>query len=257
HDLRYYLSEGSILGAIRHGGFIPWDDDVDVMMPRADYRRFIELGQAGRLPAGLNLDSFETNPKHWVFGAKLQLVRVTEFQLPAVAHLAHHNGPYLDIFPVDAVAVVSGWRFRTQAFLLRTLRRILFMSAGRSRGLRRNPWARVPLYVAARTIPTVVWHRWITWVQSEFNAGSDAAHWANLCSYYPLEREVFPKEWFGEGSRVPFEGELMVVPAQAERMLAQIYGPTYAEIPGIEARQTRAHAFRVDRRLAAELRAAD
>ena len=50
NGLRYYLSEGSILGAIRHGGPIPWDDDIDVMMPRAAYRRFVELALAGPLP---------------------------------------------------------------------------------------------------------------------------------------------------------------------------------------------------------------
>ncbi len=244
HGLRYFLSEGSILGAVRHGGMIPWDDDIDVMMPRADYRRFVEL--AGELPADLSLDSFETNPRHWVFGAKLQLTRPTRFRLPKIEHLAHFSGPYIDIFPVDAVRSASGARFRIQKVLLRTLRRALFMSAGRSRGLRRNPVARVPLYLATRVIPTPTLHQWITWVQAEFNAGPEAGHWANLCSYYPLEREVFPKEWFGAGRRVDFDGLRIPIPDRAEDMLTGIYGPEHLGIPTLRDRALRSHSFVIE-----------
>lgn len=243
HSLRYYLSEGSILGAIRHGGPIPWDDDIDVMMPRADYRRFVEL--APELPDELNLDSFETNPRHWVFGAKLQLTRPTRFGLPKVAHLAHFSGPYIDIFPVDPVEKTTGITFATQKFLLRVLRRALFMSSGRSRGLRRNPVARIPLYLLTRVVGTTTVHRWITWVQAEFNGSPGSAHWANLCSYYPLEREVFPREWFGEGRRVVFGGLRVPVPDRAEDMLARIYGPNYAGVPLLADRALRSHSFTV------------
>lgn len=243
HDLQYYLSEGSMLGAIRHGGLIPWDDDIDVMMPRTDYRRFVALCLHGRLPEGLNLDSFETNERHWVFGAKLQLTRPTRFHLPDVAHLAHFDGPYIDIFPVDPVAATSGPKFRVQAFLLRTLRRMLFMSSGRSRGLRRNPLMRIPLYLITRVVPTTTIHRWIVWAQSEFNSTPDAEHWANLCTYYPIEREVFRKDWFGEGKRVGFEGEQIVVPSEAEAMLAQIYGRSYLAIPDSSVAAARSHSF--------------
>ena len=45
HELRYYLCGGTLLGAIRHNGFIPWDDDIDVMMPRPDFMRFLEFSR--------------------------------------------------------------------------------------------------------------------------------------------------------------------------------------------------------------------
>ena len=247
HHLRYYLSEGSMLGAVRHGGLIPWDDDIDVMMPRQDYRRFVERAVEGGLPQGYSLDCFETNPRHWVFGAKLQLTRPTEFRLPKVAHVSSFNGPYIDIFPVDPVARTSGPTFRLQAFLLRLLRRALFMSSGRSRGLRRNPLVRIPLYLITRVVPTRTIHRLIGWVQAEFNSRPGAAHWANLCTYYPIEREVFPREWFGDGRRVGFEDQQVLVPTAAEQMLEQIYGLDYRGIPSISVRQARSHAFEVDR----------
>lgn len=231
HELQYYLSEGSMLGAIRHGGFIPWDDDIDVMMPRADYDRLLHLYAQRLMPPDLNLDCFKTNPKHWVLGAKLQSTTDTSFVQPQVAHVSSFPGPHIDIFPVDLVGQTTGTKFRAQAFMLRGLRRALFMSSGRSRSLGTNPVVRVPLYLTTKLAPTSTFHDAIAFVQTRFNTDDHAEYWANLCSYYPLAKQIFPKDWFGQGTRVSFEGLSLIVPNRAEDMLAQIYGPDYMAIP--------------------------
>lgn len=244
HGLRYYLSEGSMLGAVRHGGFIPWDDDIDVMMPRADYDRFTQLASDGGLPESLNLDSFQTNPKHWTIGAKLQMTEPTKFVQPEVAHVSPYPGPHIDIFMVDAVEEPSGKKFDQQAYILRGLRRALFMSSGRSRNLRLHLKARVPIYLVAKTVGSNTLQDWIVYFQTKFNGNPDSPYWANLCSYYDLRNQVFPRDWFGTGRRVPFEGISALIPDRAEDMLSKIYGDDYMEIPSPSGVH-RAHNFYV------------
>lgn len=98
NGLEYMLDSGTALGAVRHGGFIPWDDDVDVAMPRKDYERLEALGQS-ILPDGLFLQNKKTEPNYRRNCAKLRL-EGTYFEEDADLDLKH-NGIYIDIFPFD------------------------------------------------------------------------------------------------------------------------------------------------------------
>src|SRR5574344_393106 len=71
HNLTYYITSGTMLGAVRHGGFIPWDDDLDVAMPRADYDRLLSHASE-YLPQPFELVSSETDPTYPKAFAKIQ-----------------------------------------------------------------------------------------------------------------------------------------------------------------------------------------
>ena len=106
NGLQYYLAGGTLLGAVRHQGFIPWDDDADVAMPLRDFLKFQEL--SGILPDGLTVQSENTDPRYPFLFIKL-CDPTMQFET------GYGNGPqgvYIDIFPlIPAKTLSMGTRF--------------------------------------------------------------------------------------------------------------------------------------------------
>ena len=101
HGLRHYVTDGASLGARRHKGFIQWDDDLDISMPRPDYEKFLALAEK-ELPKHLKLVYWKNTPELPVLFAKIQDSR--EERVHEVEAKVNHilsNGLYLDIIPVD------------------------------------------------------------------------------------------------------------------------------------------------------------
>lgn len=101
HGIKYSLYAGSLLGAVRHKGFIPWDDDLDVCMSRAEYTRFITLWEQEK-PAGYILQNKENTPEYWQSFSKLRMDHTTFLQEEREAG-KYHTGIFLDIFPLDRI----------------------------------------------------------------------------------------------------------------------------------------------------------
>lgn len=99
HDLKYSLYAGSLLGAVRHKGFIPWDDDLDVCMSRSDYDRFIALWEQEQ-PEGYILQNKENSPNFWQSFTKIRKDHTTFLQEQREAG-QYHTGIFMDVFPLD------------------------------------------------------------------------------------------------------------------------------------------------------------
>lgn len=103
NDLRYALYYGTLLGAVRHKGFIPWDDDIDIIMPREDYEKLIALWKT-EAPANYVLQNYYTDPDTTNNFTKIRKDHTTFIQDDEEREKKYHKGIFIDIFPVDRMA---------------------------------------------------------------------------------------------------------------------------------------------------------
>ncbi len=100
HDIKYWLSSGTLIGAMRHDGFIPWDDDLDIEMMRSDYLRLMEV-LPSELPEWLALQNDETDPYYFFYYAKVRDRRSRMLEHNNYDRIWQEQGIYIDIFPME------------------------------------------------------------------------------------------------------------------------------------------------------------
>ena len=221
HDLRYYLAYGTLLGAVRHGGFIPWDDDVDVWMPRPDYMRFCEL-----YTSDSDEDSCLITPDNenssW-FVAKF-MDRSTTFIEPGIS-MQDTYGVYIDIFPLDGISSASGsvgFRLRMMALLshIYTYAHILDKEKHEHsiKGLIRRA-----LGFFGRVKPKEWYRKKIDkhMLKDSFEE-SDLA--LSFATPYRYAKEIGSRSDYGEGHFLEFYNREFYVPTNYEIILERIYG---------------------------------
>lgn len=197
HNIPYWLSSGTLLGCVRHGGFIPWDDDLDVEMLRSDYDRLVKI-LPSELPDWLVLQTPDTDSGYFFCFAKLRDKRSRMSEINRYDRIFENQGIFIDIFPFEPSPRWLHWiTCRTMGFCYKVMNTPRNTDEQARRKVRRILWwNRYVLFPVCRLISFLLPRRYV-----RYGYGIPFSDIRDLREIFPLTQALF------ENLEMPIPGD--------------------------------------------------
>lgn len=231
NGIRYYLIGGSCLGAVRHKGFIPWDVDIDIAMPREDYDIFFS-SLASKLPSNLIAHTYKTDE---IFDKSHGLVCMKDTVLLTQSDLENPTIPrfgiFVDVMPLDKCpdSISDQKKHKQDYLMIKKMRKTKLVRIYKADSFLKRMVKHVMrgmfFWVSVKTI-----NRWQEKVMKRYADKKDAAYWCSMASHFSYEKQHMRKEIYGQPTLMDFEDRQYYCPEQPDMYLKRLYGD-YMRLP--------------------------
>lgn len=235
HNIPYYLIAGCAIGSLRHGGFIPWDEDMDFAMMRKDYERFIAVCETELDTEKYRLQNYR-NDSNCPVALTRFCIKNTLVKTASTDHLHACNNIYFDIFPLDNVPDDNRARIRQKKELLWINQLILHKIGYRLKD--RAKWKQILHDLLAFVLRIVPFSTVIKWKERIMmrHCNETTKCVCSMASKYSYDKQTMPREYYGTPTPTQFENTTFDAPEQLHMYLTKLYGD-YMQLPPEEKRK--------------------